>query len=91
VFDTLTAWLREQGVDAMKPLHEMRKELGALITQKHGIYAASRALRHSSIETTARHYVDKKERTTVDIGEWLEPDNVTPITCQAEIIQKKSL
>jgi integrase len=89
VFDKLTAWLRGQGIDAKKPLHELRKELGALITSEHGIYAASRALRHSNVATTAAHYADKKERTTVNIGGWLEPENVTPMPSQEENSQKK--
>jgi integrase len=76
VFNDLIAWLRLQGVEARKPIHEMRKELGALITQEHGIYAASRALRHSNVATTAAHYADKKARTTVDIGGMLNPPNV---------------
>jgi integrase len=80
IFDDLTSWLRTKGVDAKKPLHELRKELGALITQEHGIYAASRTLRHSNVATTAAHYADKKERTTVDIGGWLEPENVTHLS-----------
>ena len=60
VFDSLTAWLRKHGVTARKPLHELRKELGALVTGEHGIYAASRVLRHSSVATTAAHYSDLK-------------------------------
>ena len=36
-----------------KPLHEMRKEIGALVATQHGIYDASRFLRHSDITTTA--------------------------------------
>ena len=62
-FDTLSTWLRANGVSAKKPIHELRKELGALITQEHGIYAASRALRHSNVAITAAHYADKKART----------------------------
>ena len=78
-FDTLTAWLRANGVTAKKPLHELRKELGSLITQEHGIHAASQMLRHSSIQVTANHYVAKKSRTTVSVGSWLTPDEVIPI------------
>ena len=48
-FKKLYAWLREKGVDASKPIHEMRKEFGSLINVRYGIYAASRALRHSQI------------------------------------------
>ena len=60
VFDRVTAWLRAHRVAARKPLHELRKELGALITAEHGIYAASRVLRHADASTTARHYTDLK-------------------------------
>jgi len=46
------AWLREQGVEAQKPVHELRKEIGSLVASEHGIYAASRYLRHSDIRIT---------------------------------------
>ena len=79
VFTRLNYWLRKQGVTARKPLHELRKELGSLITAEHGIYAASRVLRHSNVATTAAHYTDLKTRPTIDVGEWLKPDNVIPL------------
>jgi integrase len=70
-FERLNAWLRSKGIGANKPLHELRKELGALIVTEHGIYAASRFLRHSDISTTARHYADQKTRITVGLGKYL--------------------
>ena len=77
VFDRLTAWLRKHGVTARKPLHELRKELGALVTAEHGIYAASRVLRHSNVATTAAHYTDLKTRPVIDVGGWLTgADNI---------------
>ena len=79
VFDRVTAWLRKHGVTAKKPLHELRKELGALITAEHGIYAASRVLRHADLSTTAAHYTDLKTRPTIPVGEWLMPKNVVPL------------
>jgi integrase len=79
VFDRVTAWLRKHGVTARKPLHELRKELGALITSEHGIYAASRVLRHADLATTAAHYTDLKTRPTIPVGEWLMPENVVPM------------
>src|SRR6266487_1274451 len=79
VFDRVTAWLRGHGVTARKPLHELRKELGALITAEHGIYAASRVLRHADLSTTAAHYTDLKTRPTLPVGEWLMPENVVPM------------
>ena len=83
-FDTLTAWLRANGVTAKKPLHELRKELGALLTEKHGIHAASMMLRHSSIQVTANHYAAKKSRTTVSVGSWLTPDDVIPMPVETQ-------
>ena len=73
VFNRLTAWLRAHGVKARKPLHELRKELGAMVTAEHGIYAASRVLRHSKVTTTAEHYSDLKTRPVVNVGGWLQP------------------
>src|SRR5207253_10734049 len=79
VFDRVTEWLKTHGVNAQKPLHELRKELGALITAEHGIYAASRVLRHADVATTAAHYTDLKTRPTIPVGEWLMPQNVVPM------------
>src|SRR5205814_8092464 len=72
VFDRLNEWLRSKGVKADKPLHEMRKEIGALIATEHGIFAASRFLRHSDITTTARHYAQHKARISAGLGKLLE-------------------
>ena len=72
VFDSLTAWLRAKGVKANKPLHELRKEIGALIATQDGIYAASAFLRHSDIGTTARHYAQHKARISVGLGKLLD-------------------
>lgn len=72
-FDRLNEWLRGKGITANKPLHELRKELGAIIATEQGIYAASRFLRHSDIGTTARHYADGKARINVGLGKYLNP------------------
>jgi integrase len=89
VFDRVTAWLRKHGVTAKKPLHELRKELGALITAEHGIYAASRVLRHADLSTTAAHYTDLKTRPTIPVGEWLMPKNVVPMKRSREAFVRK--
>jgi hypothetical protein len=70
-FYRLNAWLREKGIRANKPLHELRKEVGAVIATEQGIYAASKFLRHSDITTTARHYADQKTRINVGLGKFL--------------------
>jgi integrase len=68
IFKRLTKWLRVHGVGAKCPLHALRKEFGSQICEKHGIYAASRALRHSDVGTTALHYLDKRSRATTGLG-----------------------
>lgn len=73
VFDGLLAWLREKGIRAQKPIHELRKELGAAITNEHGIYAASRVLRHADITITTQHYADKQRRASVGFGKLITP------------------
>ena len=71
-FNRLNVWLRGKGIRANKPLHELRKEVGAIIATEHGIFAASKFLRHSDITTTARHYADQKERIVVGLGKFLD-------------------
>ncbi|RYY54196.1 MAG: hypothetical protein EOO05_20470 [Chitinophagaceae bacterium] len=72
-FDILYAWLKSQGITARKPLHELRKELGALLASSQGIFAAQSVLRHAQISTTAGYYVDKKRRVTAGLGALLPP------------------
>ena len=72
-FDHLYAWLRKQGITARKPLHELRKELGAILASTQGIFAAQSALRHAQISTTASYYTDKKRRITAGLGALLSP------------------
>lgn len=66
-------WLREHGVDAKKPLHELRKEAGSLVCSQHGLLAASRFLRHADVAITASTYVAQRERATVGLGKLLAP------------------
>lgn len=68
VLDEATAWLRDHGVEAQKPLQELRKEYGSHANAQHGLVAASRNLRHSSPTITAAHYVDLKTRPVVKMG-----------------------
>jgi integrase len=71
VFETLTQWLRKHNVPGSKPIHALRKEFGCLINARFGIYAASRALRHSDIAVTSAHYLDQKSATTTGLGHLL--------------------
>lgn len=64
IFERVNAWLREQGVESGKPLHTMRKEIGSIIASEHGIFEASRYLRHSDIRITSAIYAAKKKTVT---------------------------
>ena len=76
-FESLNVWLRSKGVVGRAPLHVLRKEFGSLMTEKFGIYAASRALRHSRLEVTSAYYTDSKSRKTLGLGSLLNnPRNV---------------
>ena len=72
-FKQLINWLREKGITAQKPIHSLRKEIGSLICAEAGVYAASSQLRHSSIQITRDHYLDKKEATVVKLGDMMGP------------------
>jgi integrase len=72
-FAQLTDWLREHGVTASHPLHTLRKEYGRLVTEQYGIYAASKALRHGSIQITAAHYADDKRQILVKMDNLITP------------------
>jgi integrase len=77
-FKALLEWLRLHGVATRNPLHTLRKEFGSLINQQFGIFAASAALRHSGIAITRDHYLDKKQRTALDLSELLDKAEVAP-------------
>jgi integrase len=68
-FERLSTWLRANGLAGVrKPLHTLRKEFGSQVCDRHGIYAASRALRHGDIRTTASFYLDKRSVATTGLG-----------------------
>ena len=80
-FRDLAHWLRLHDVKTARPLHTLRKEFGSAVNRSHGIHAASRALRHSSIGITAEIYVDSRVRVTSGLGSLLAGDqsNVLPL------------
>jgi integrase len=61
-FDRVNQWLKKHGVTNLKPLHTLRKECGSLINEKHGLVAASKALRHASIDITVTYYLSDKSK-----------------------------
>jgi integrase len=60
-FKKLVEWLRDKGLKSRNALHALRKEFGSQICAQAGIFAASTALRHSSINLTREYYIDKKQ------------------------------
>jgi integrase len=76
VFERLTIWLREHGINSAKPIHELRKAFGSLICQKAGIHQASVSLRHSDIRTTSAVYVDSRSRVAAGLGHLLTRTSV---------------
>ena len=68
IFDRVLVWLKGHGVNARKPLHALRKEYGSLINEKYDLVTAKELLRHSSVATTAAHYVENRKRGTTGLG-----------------------
>jgi hypothetical protein len=68
----------QQGVNSIRPIHTLRKEIGAVIASRDGIWKASRYLRHSDIRITSKLYADKKVPVTAGLAAFLTPvvDNV---------------
>jgi integrase len=83
-FDTLVDWLRLQGVAGDKPFHVLRKLFGSLIVEKAGVFAASSALRHTSIELTASYYLDNSIKTTSGLGSVLSGADVVHLPAEIE-------
>ena len=72
LFKELVQWLRGKGLTARNALHALRKEFGSQICAQGGIYAASVALRHSSINLTREFYIDKKQPTFLPISKLMQ-------------------
>jgi integrase len=80
LFEQLIGWLRQHGVNTKSPIHTLRKEYGSQLTKTHGIFVASRALRHSSVQTTERFYASQKGRVSLGLGHLFDrPQNVVDI------------
>ena len=67
----LLTWLRANGIDSKKPMHDLRKEAGSRIYEKYGLVAASKFLRHGDVSTTADYYVDNSKDFTTGFGSLL--------------------
>ncbi len=76
LFKETVNWLHGKGLTARNALHALRKEFGSQICAQAGIYAASVALRHSSITLTRDYYLDKKQPAFFAVSKMMqEPPN----------------
>jgi integrase len=64
----LSDWLETNGISARKKVHELRKLFGDAIVKREGIFAGSAQLRHSTIQMTANHYADPRQRAALPVG-----------------------
>jgi integrase len=71
-FEELLTWLHGKGIKSRNPLHALRKEFGSQICAQAGIYAASVALRHSSITLTRDYYIDKKQPAFLSVTKLMQ-------------------
>lgn len=64
--ETANAWLRARGIEAAKkkgnPLHRLRKQFGSELATGFGLFAAQKALGHSSPSVTAKYYSAQTEQ-----------------------------
>lgn len=64
---------------AHKPLHVLRKVFGSAVCDLYGLHAASAALRHADIQTTASYYLDRRVRVTTELDSVLSGAVVLPL------------
>ena len=76
-FNELITWLRGQGLKSRNALHALRKEFGSQICAQAGIFAASSALRHSSINLTREYYIEKKQPAVFSVSKLLNNSDAT--------------
>ncbi len=59
------AWLRARGIESEKkrgnPLHRLRKQFGSFVATEFGLFAAQKALGHSSPTVTSKYYAGQTE------------------------------
>lgn len=75
----LMEWLKCNGISAKKKIHELRKLFGDAIVKRNGIFAGSAQLRHSTIQMTASHYADPRQRAVLPVEEALSDGSPKPL------------
>jgi hypothetical protein len=67
-WQSLMEWLESKGISARKKVHELRKLFGDAIVKQNGIFAGSAQLRHATIQMTASHYTDPRQRAALPVS-----------------------
>ncbi len=78
-FKALIRWLKANNVPGIRPIHTLRKEIGSVIASRDGIFSASRYLRHSNINITAKLYADSKNHIAAGLGAFLGADKANVV------------
>jgi hypothetical protein len=81
---TLIEWLENNGIDAKKKVHELRKLFGDAIVKLNGIFAGSAQLRHSNIQMTASHYTDPRQRAALPVDNLFADQGTTVVPEQSQ-------
>jgi hypothetical protein len=77
---SLLGWLEDNGISARKKVHELRKLFGDAIVKQNGIFAGSAQLRHSTIQMTASHYTDPRQRAALPVGNLFSDNGAEIVT-----------
>jgi integrase len=74
---TLIDWLAGKGITARKKVHELRKLFGDAIVKQNGIFAGSAQLRHTTIQMTANHYTDPRQRAVLPVTTFFSDNSIS--------------
>lgn len=66
-WQTLTAWLKKNGLDEEKPVHALRKLGGSFIFNTFGLEQARQFLGHSTVAVTSNSYVVTRKKIVVSL------------------------
>ena len=87
IITRLVGWLKDHGVTAIKPVHELRKWFGSFFATEYSITTAQRQLGHSTPTVTNDHYAGVNFHSALRII-WFEPALTAPLPELLKLIEK---
>jgi integrase len=87
-YSMLCDWLRTKGVTGDKPIHCLRKEFGSHFATRKGIFAASVALRHSTLSVTRKYYISAESTPSEFFLSEPPAAGATPENSLVELLKK---